>query len=80
MKIYLVQRTDYVGYDETAGCVVIASDEEAARGLARQTEGDYSYGNNEWAEVWDRAKVEAIGTPDESWVRTLIVLTDFRAG
>ena len=33
MKLYLIQRTDAIGYDEYDGAVVAAKDEDAAKAL-----------------------------------------------
>ena len=41
MKIYLVKRTDYTGYDEYDSTVVIAKDEESAKRI--HPNEDYSY-------------------------------------
>lgn len=40
MNIYLITRTDPIGYDEAAGFVIVAESEERVRALAEEHGGD----------------------------------------
>lgn len=68
--LFLLTREDKADYDENAGFVIEARDEEQARALARDSAA------NEGAGVWDRVtcvELKPSGVPQ-------IILTDFRAG
>lgn len=74
MNIYLIERTDDVGYDETASVVVIAKSYAAARREACNARGDQR------DSVWSAgsSKIQELGVAFGSVAG--IVLSDFRAG
>ena len=72
MNIYLLTRTDSVGYDECDGFVVRALRETAARSIAAEECGD------EGPDVWMLdAKCEKIG---EGSGKPRIILRSYNAG
>jgi hypothetical protein len=75
MPVYLIERTDDVDYEETASFVVVATNEQQARELAKQSEQD-NYSSTYTATSWDEATVTEVKPDGEP----RIVLADFRAG
>lgn len=73
MKLWLLQRTDTVGWDEADGFVVRAMTEDHARFLAAQEAG--GEGEDTWRASLKSSCVElsAKGPPN-------IILRDFKAG
>ncbi len=85
MNIYLVERTDRVWYDETAGMVIIAKTKEDAIKffLSDVNDGDYAeFRYDEKKLTEDKLDVRRIGVTTEDYVYdvTNMVLRDFRAG
>jgi hypothetical protein len=82
MNIYLVQRTDSVWYDQTAGMVIIAKTEERAIKyfIDEVNKDDFSFCETKMTA--DRLSIRRIGVtlPDYVYDVTHSVLTDFRAG
>lgn len=72
MTLYLVERTDKIGFDESYACVVVCGNGTDAIRLAKTLRGDQP------AEVWDRAQVTYLARSDENHER--IVLVSFNAG
>lgn len=73
MYLYLVDRTDDLGYDETESVVVAANTPKQARKIAATAPGDQS------SAVWETASVSNIGTARKG-LRAGIVHSAFRAG
>jgi hypothetical protein len=75
VNLYLLRRTDRIGYDELAGVVVAAYSEKAARSLAADANCD------EGAAIWSEPSttVELIGRAVPG-LPSRIVLRDFNAG
>lgn len=71
MRLWLLERTDSIGYDEIAGFVIRAATEPYARTLASRA------ASGEGKEVWLNASTtcEEISPYDNAG----IILTDFRA-
>jgi len=93
MKLFLLKRLDDVGWDESAGFVIRAADEDAARALvatSRESTGtrfdgstytytDEPYIGAEHAEIWlDRARVACIEIEVDG--EEMVILRDFNAG
>lgn len=72
---HVARETDDVAYDETAGYVAVAEDEQHARALGAETSGD------QLADIWfvPTTTVTRIGTADSDSPAG-IVLVDFNAG
>ena len=81
-RIYLLHRTDAVGYDEAAGFVVIAKDENTARELVASATYPGSGPGDEGAAYWwtPRPVVIEIGVAHEDALRPGVVLRDFHHG
>jgi hypothetical protein len=75
MNIYLLERTDSVGYDEFDSFVVVAPDAELARKLLHEhSDGDYGV----WAKD-ELVTATKIGTSDE-YAEPIEILGSFNAG
>jgi hypothetical protein len=74
LAVFHVSRDEGVGYDETAGYVAVAQDEQHARTLGSDVPGDQS------STVWfaPTTTVTRIGSADLG--ESGIVLTDYNAG
>lgn len=90
MKLYLVIRTDPVGYDEYDSAVVAAEDEDTARLI--HPSGDFVWNGTKWrhpTSTWDYVSdtwadpasliVEEIGLAHPSLIRG-VVCASFNAG
>lgn len=75
MNIYLIERVDNVGYDENAGHIIVAFDEEQVLKMAK--ENIYCY---EKPYVWDKAVIVKLGIYGGEQKKPFCVLSDFRAG
>lgn len=75
MNLYLIKRTDCIGYDETDSVVVAAASEAKAREHAKGAEGDQP------SSIWlsEATTVELLGTARRG-VRAGIVHTSYRPG
>lgn len=73
MNIYVVLRTDDVGFDESDGCVVAAIHVSDAIALAKTLRGDQD------PSVWDHASVQQVG-PAITGAEEHIILSSFCAG
>jgi len=74
MRIYLIRRTDTVGYDEYDAHVVYARNPKEVREMAKTKAGRYG----EDSEVWDTAKVTLVGAAPRR--KPSIILSSFNAG
>ena len=78
-KIYIINRTDRVGYDEHDSHVVIADSEEEARALvATPDDAKYYWPGDEGSDIWyaESTKVTEVLPTDGKG----IVLSSFNAG
>ena len=78
MNIYLVERTDGVGYDEYCGMVVIAKDDIIARSM---NPSDNSTDRDAWVKIEDihTLNVTLVGKA-LPYAKQSVILTDFNAG
>jgi hypothetical protein len=72
MKLYLIERTGNIGYDEYIGFVIAAENEAEARTIAAYNSGD------EGAEIWKTAPIRCIA--DVTGETPGVVLESFNAG
>jgi hypothetical protein len=87
MKLFLVRRTDYVGYDEYDSMVVAANDETGARNTHPRG-SDCKWTGKAWArdgltddDTWtdpEMLTVEPIGTANEGIIG--VICSSFNAG
>ena len=79
MKIYLIERTDRIGYDEYDSIIVIAKDE--AEALEYQPSGDKEFSDysDSWTNTVDNIIVTLIGTATRG-SKSGVVLASFNAG
>lgn len=89
MKLFLVKRTDYVGYDEYDAFVCAAESEEQARKMLpfdeelvrEETEENISSLIIwEWTKDLNKIEVEYIGEADEKYTKPAVILASFCAG
>lgn len=85
MKLFLVKRTDYVGYDEFDAFVCAAESEEQARSMLPDDEWhmkEYVIGliMCEWTKDLNKIEVEYIGEADEKYTEPAVILASFNAG
>ena len=77
MNLYLVSRTDRVGYDEYDSMVVAAESEDAAR-LMKPANEMAPYSGQGWTDNPEALTVELISTSLDSTPR--VVITSYNAG
>lgn len=75
LKIYLLERQDEVGWDEYAGHVIAAENEEEVIEIAQTKER----GNHTDAD-WSKAKISLLGEYSGDSMQSHIILSDFNAG
>lgn len=85
MNLYLVSRTDDIGYDEYDAFVCAAESEEQARSMPPVKEWLTSELLNsniiwEWTNNLNNIKVEYIGKADEKYTKPTVILASFNAG
>lgn len=89
MNLYLVQRTDPIGYDEYDSFVCAAESEEQARKMLPfdeelvREETEENIRNLifwEWTNDLNKIKVEYIGKADEKYKKPTVILSSFNAG
>lgn len=85
MNLYLVSRTDSIGYDEYDSFVCAAESEEQARKMLPDDEWRMKeYVNGliicEWTKDLNKIKVEYIGKADEKYTEPTVILASFNAG
>ena len=73
MKIYRIHHNEY-SYDVYMGHVIVATNEDEVRFLAKSEAGD------EGAEIWETAEIEMFGGYSGGEKNPFITLSDFRAG
>ena len=80
-KLYLLRRTDAIGYDEYDSCVVCAIDENDAKTIA--PDGSVFVEHNRvrmpWAATYSEIECVEIGTANENQERGVITAS-FNAG
>ena len=76
MNIYLVKRTDFVGYDEFDAVVVYAANEDEAKLINPNTYDD-GHLTNPWSE---HLVVTYIGHTDDIYTKQGVILASFNAG
>ena len=89
MNLYLVSRTDSIGYDEYDAFVCAAENEEQARKMLPfdeelvREETEENIRNLifwEWTNDLNKIKVEYIGKADEKYTKPTVILASFNAG
>lgn len=85
MKLFLVSRTDDIGYEEYDAFVCAAeSEEQALRMLPDDDWRTREYVNGliiwEWTKDLNKIKVEYIGEADEKYTKPAVILASFNAG
>lgn len=85
MKLFLVKRTDDIGYDEYDAFVCAAESEEQARSMLPDDEWhmkEYVIGliMCEWTKDLNKIEVEYIGEADEKYTEPAVILASFNAG
>lgn len=76
MNLYLVSRTDRVGYDEYDSMVVAAENEDDARLMKPYNADGYDW--QDWTDHPETLTVELIGTALDNTSR--VVITSYNAG
>lgn len=84
MNIYLIKRTDTIGYDEYDSAVVIAEDDEKARhihpgGYGKFENGEWSMGGYAWA-MPQSLEVTLIAKAVPDLPNQGVILASFNAG
>lgn len=76
MKIFLIKNNDFVcfDYDAYSGHVIVASNENDVRELAKKCSAD------EGRDVWEKATVTEEGIYTGTKTEPFILLSDFNAG
>ena len=89
MNLYLVSRTETIGYDEYDAFVCAAESEEQARKMLPfdeelvREEAEENIRNLtiwEWTKDLNKIKVEYIGKADEKYTKPTVILASFNAG
>lgn len=85
MNLYLVKRTDEIGYDEYDAFVCAAESAEQARSMPPVDEwltGELLSSNIiwEWTNDLNKIKVEYVGKADEKYTKPTVILASFNAG
>ena len=74
MNLYLLTRTDRVGYDENRAFVIAAASPQGARILTESVRADEP--KNTW---FENSRIELLGTAEPT-IKAGIILRDFNAG
>ena len=85
MNLYLLRRTDTIGYDEYDAFVCAAESEDQARSMPPANEWLTSELLNsniiwEWTNDLNNIEVTHIGKADEKYTKPTVILASFNAG